>query len=721
LTGLTVREDRGTDVAIAFEDPATDPNREDNGRLHALANGLGSTFLTARDADGDTARDVTVPTIKSRFDKGSNSASTNAQRWNLPANAFKVSTYSYANSDEQIRISMTETKSLLEANFYAAGNVLSSAPLLLFARESRMRNMSLDSAAASTGAQVTMNMDPVEVPQQTFVNVNWAPYQRVGGQWQLYPVDQYASKLTSDFQERFKNEPEDERAINVLLMQTTYLSILSGMNSVLREEGGRYVADADAASDGALSEATADLTDPVRLITNYINPQAAQMYTLLVGTSAVAVSTAEAKSKLKVVLKEVKTYGVVTKPTLKLIYGMIMSSGTKKIVFNPKYAKNFLFGALVGVAVMAAVGGFDGDAGSSVQAVLHVTGVVSEAATLTKMILIGKDVPKAGALLSAIIGADHALTVAKNMPEIMFVVQLAIVWGMAVYQLAVSPFSSALLFTVVASAVAQSIVALLMYAIYIIPGIGPIIAAVLGLIDALVASICLAVDRRRKNNGGTPFSETTAGKRVCAGISGLVAALIQNFLYSRRALIGNMYADDRLQFLNAGDMFTLVDPGAGIVQGANATVKLDVKNTIQRNTMFKSGEEMDQQIIPFPVDPLAIPYLWQYNDTNLKSSVFQYALQPAQSDFHDGLDRGSMSGEWTFEPGGKTSRYYILRTVQTTSRDLLAQAGVNRPIQLGLAEAQVLPVQQCFLLVFPPLPFPMIPICSIEADKSTNF
>ena len=166
LTGLTVREDRGTDVAIAFEDPATDADRENNNRLHALANGLGSTFLTARDADGDNVRDVTVPTIKSRFDKNSNSAATNAQRWNLPANAFKVSTYSYANSDEQIRISMTETKSLLEANFYAAGNVLSSAPLLLFARESRMRNMSLDSAAASTGAQVTMNMDPADVRER---------------------------------------------------------------------------------------------------------------------------------------------------------------------------------------------------------------------------------------------------------------------------------------------------------------------------------------------------------------------------------------------------------------------------------------------------------------------------------------------------------------------------------------------------------------------------
>ncbi len=51
LTSLNVRENRGTDYAIVYEDPAVDPNLNLDGALIPAAIGLDSTFMGARDCD----------------------------------------------------------------------------------------------------------------------------------------------------------------------------------------------------------------------------------------------------------------------------------------------------------------------------------------------------------------------------------------------------------------------------------------------------------------------------------------------------------------------------------------------------------------------------------------------------------------------------------------------------------------------------------------------
>ncbi|MEZ4834202.1 MAG: hypothetical protein R2873_19830 [Caldilineaceae bacterium] len=51
LTGLNVREDRGVDMAIVYEDPATDANVNHDDALLQMMNGLDNSFMVNRDCD----------------------------------------------------------------------------------------------------------------------------------------------------------------------------------------------------------------------------------------------------------------------------------------------------------------------------------------------------------------------------------------------------------------------------------------------------------------------------------------------------------------------------------------------------------------------------------------------------------------------------------------------------------------------------------------------
>ncbi|MGD2146248.1 MAG: hypothetical protein PVH41_06120, partial [Anaerolineae bacterium] len=115
LTGLSVREDHGLEVAIVFEDPAEEPSDEDrmyDDFLWKLAHGLGATFMTGRDDDGDGLRDITISEIDSRFDV--TSTATITQRWGIsPTVTMAVETFAYEHEDFAAHIMMTETRKIL--------------------------------------------------------------------------------------------------------------------------------------------------------------------------------------------------------------------------------------------------------------------------------------------------------------------------------------------------------------------------------------------------------------------------------------------------------------------------------------------------------------------------------------------------------------------------------------------------------------------------------
>ncbi|MCX6016881.1 MAG: hypothetical protein NTZ50_00005, partial [Chloroflexi bacterium] len=473
-------------------------------------------------------------------------------------------------------------------------------------------------------------------------------------------------------------------------------------------------------SDSAIAEASANLLDPERLVQYFIDPMALALYETafrsdLALESDSSVSAAEAEKSITDMLAGLAYDAKRLSKVLNLTFASYITTATK-------YSSYFAVGVIVLVGVLTTVGGVYGDALSVVTGFSHAIGVTMSAMRIVKMYEIGADkVFKSNELTVFFLGAENAQKLAENMPEFFLVVQVGITWGLAFVEMAMSDvaFGSAAFFDIVASAAASTITAVIMYAIFLIPAIGPVIQSVIYIIDGVIFAVCWALDEADvTNRKGVAFGESDFGRRFCQGISGLLKEFIKNFIYSRRSLVGNLNSDDRLQFPNLGDMFTLVDPNVGTVVGADASVRLDVENTIQLNTVYHSAEEIDAAIVPLGIDPLAIPWLWQYNTENLKKSEFVYALQleNKQTDLHEDLELGSSAGDWESVEGGSTPRFKIERSAQITSREILVQTGVNRELPVGLAEGQAVPAQQCF-------PVPILPysMCSIVADKTTTY
>ena len=82
LTGLNVRENHGSDVAVIYEDPQVDPDRNDDAQLQLLTYGLDRTFLAAR-VNANGQRDFTVAELYRRFNRTTNGGVSEQERWGI--------------------------------------------------------------------------------------------------------------------------------------------------------------------------------------------------------------------------------------------------------------------------------------------------------------------------------------------------------------------------------------------------------------------------------------------------------------------------------------------------------------------------------------------------------------------------------------------------------------------------------------------------------------
>ena len=160
LTGLNVREDRGAQFAIIYEDPTVANPPEPESVLTPLTVDLDGAFLSARDCDtvinatcyGDGQPDLTVsgrgvnaPTIAGRLDRLQNGGVPDVQRWGLP-NVLRVVNKLYGHRGRGLwqagnhRHARTCWAACLP-RWWSGGNAI--APSLLFAREERFRALNL--------------------------------------------------------------------------------------------------------------------------------------------------------------------------------------------------------------------------------------------------------------------------------------------------------------------------------------------------------------------------------------------------------------------------------------------------------------------------------------------------------------------------------------------------------------------------------------------------
>ncbi len=269
-------------------------------------------------------------------------------------------------------------------------------------------------------------------------------------------------------------------------------------------------------------------------------------------------------------------------------------------------------------------------------------------------------------------------------------VSIAVAWGLFVYQVVSSDVDPAsLAFTyALAQTVASIIASVILLAIAAIPVVGQILAAVIGLFDAVVLLICGALE---------------SDNPICRGISGWVAVAVAWVIFSQSIMVD---FDDRDRLSIHAFSQDFLDASQGMSVGNSLVMEATVRNEIRLIDWADTNYNW-----------MAGLYWWQMNNDNLRSSTFRYDLDARARSDHEGLSRyGIRQHEWS--PESDSAESYVTYDDESTTSPL-TEAGINRRLPLYLNESYAVPTQECWLL--PCFLFvPVIPVCYVRTHKDSS-
>ena len=153
---------------------------------------------------------------------------------------------------------------------------------------------------------------------------------------------------------------------------------------------------------------------------------------------------------------------------------------------------------------------------------------------------------------------------------IFFAVSVGISVGFFIYQVIASAieFGSLAFNQLLAGLIASIIVAVILFAIGLIPGVGQLVVAIIALIDAIVTFVCMIA----KPDGSKEDAEFR--DYVCGGISGLLTKFVEWTIYDQTPAI-ELDRTDRLNLTNFE--FDLSVPALGFVAGNSMEPAVEVE------------------------------------------------------------------------------------------------------------------------------------------------
>ncbi len=673
LTGLSVREDHGLDVGVIFEDPDYAIGQPDydadtyyEGNLWQLATGLDQSFIAGRDDDADGVRDITVEKIAHRFDRDLNAGVTFTESWGLDQSAFQVVTTTFPHQSYLGVVPMTTTKQIL-ADYFTNGTLAKiQAPTLLYVREERFRFGSLDGFGTATQAGIlhanhlTASLAIADFPATTLSGMSWAPFRYAGaGVWGAYSPDEYLSHLDAAVRPWLQADSDlgsDPYVLDgaVIVATAFYLSIMAGVNSVV-EFNGTVTPLPYSAGDIVISYAAATGLGTIAKTV----------------VSKIAEMQAEAATGQELLTKTVSDNGKeVLKDLGQQKAGEVSASaavGRSSTFKTVGKVLGVMLLAVVAVALITAVIGefYEGEYVRGATYIIKAATVVMSIRTVTQT---AATVKAAGGFLKALGSTTKAALKAAAIAALVTLVVTAVVAvGLFVYEMIKGDvdwgsleFNQAL-----ANMVATIIVAVILLAIGLIPVIGIVIIAVISLIDAVIALVCMYFG----------LDEEAEMQNFCAGINGLLVRWTSYLIYDQTPLI-DMAAPDRMQVqhLNMG----LVDAVKGIVAGARLDVSADILTTLYRDA--PDGDHWPTV---------------QFTDENIDDSTFRYKFVPVTTTLPVALRE--MEEEWisTGYTTTDTERYTTTQYIENNTTISLTQPGINRETALYLLESYAINVQEC--------------------------
>ncbi|NOZ05781.1 MAG: hypothetical protein GXP41_05440 [Chloroflexi bacterium] len=706
LTGLDVREEHGTDVAIIYEDPDVDGDLNSDDALMFLTYGLDRTFVAGSDCenidtkgtedvsddeciDGDGQRDVTLDEIYRRFNHETNvdAGVSVTETWHITetvGNVLSVVTDTFSTLDQALmHVTMTDTKQILDDHFTAhwtEGAPIS--PTLLFAREERFRSLNLDEHLrtdatlvtwSDDGRQLNLNLKPDDVEVQTMAGMKWAPYQYKDGEWTWYPIEEYWQELQRRYEDAFgddyndEDNPDEVRGGAVIAARIYYVSLYVGANAVV-QVGDSVESVMSWSPDGPLWSQIAGAT---RHGVNFIIKVLVQTEILQNLWRAITVPSAyfswsRAGGRIKLAAQKwigdgvaAMEFGLTFLSTAVLISAILVNA---LYITKAEGATEKANAKLVGEGMAFLVGMIM----FTTKVLLPVIGAVSkiQAARNSGMSLFKasrKVLFKVKALSKA----------AKVLFIIGIVLAVGVTWGVFIYNAihhGLAPGSVAF-DMLLAQTIASTIVTILTFLVSLTI-IGAIITGIIFVVDTILMLL------------GLTWS-----------ISGTFNKAVTKMLFSYELAIetGGKEAPDLVK-IGALDS-SLVHPEAGLVAGAQLEFKTTVTNTITHRD---------------PQDIRSRLYLWKYSKKQLRSTSFEYKLASGEKTMNTRLWDTNRVHSWHISKDHKFWDHqmytgWISDTISTVST--VSKAGINRSVPLVLSSGYAIPGLECWSFPSPPFWF----------------
>jgi subtilisin-like proprotein convertase family protein len=705
LTGLDVREEHGTDYDVIYEDPAIDPDRDDDSNLLYLTYGLERTFLAGSDCEdidskgtddpdddvclgGDGERDITLEEIYNRWNHATNAGVSDEKRWSLD-DTFTVMTYTYGTIDEAlITLASTETKKILDDDFTTCVPV---TPTLLFAREERFRGVNLDQQRSGDDAvqwsednprQLILVLDPDDVPVETVAGLNWAPYRYEDGEWSAYPIEEYWDELHQRYTAAFAGEYDDEddpdevRGGAAIMGQIHYLSLYLGVNVTI-QSGDELLTQTEyqtydkpiwsrlAGLGGAavvfivnkvLMSGFYQSTLALRALYYFMQKQRFSTAHELAGTAFGAI-----KGKFGTWWSTGHRWRAgFAGATALVILGLIITGVVflAKGFFADKPAAKITAAVLVGALLLAGM----------------VILPIFQAVNLVKTFQSVYDISASAAAGRVLGKSAKFIGISKKAAVVGLIISVGVVWGIFIYALVKEdiPAGSVAFDMLLAQTIAATVVAIILFALSLTI-VGTIIVGIVTVIDIILVIL------------GVKWT-----------ISGALTDAITKAIFAYEIAI-DLEDEDLVQMGRLNNAF--VHPEIGMVAGNEMEFSTTITTTVTHED---------------PKGWRARAYVWLYSKDQLRSTTFRYALAPGEKSLSARLNQ--VKGDWDV---GKDHKFrghqmYTGWKADEVSTVTTLQTGINRAVDLTLTTAYAIPGVECWTLYwwFPLPPFIIVvPIC----------
>jgi hypothetical protein len=697
LTGLSVSEERGTETAVIFEDPAIDDDPVDLEPTARLENVLTERFLAT--TPGTDTYEITSANIASLIDRDVTGGVT--LYGGLP-DVFQVEVGSSATIDEGLTQTAAIIDDVLEQSYTPMLGSVDVQPLITTAMMSSSRRLGLDTESSSV--IVSDNRLTIDfraggvVPIETIGSLKWNPYCATGETqpWRACAIEELMDTIDQQQVGDFPYDPDEpaqdlttpDLVLSAGQLQFARLHALSMMT-------GQSVSTKIETVDGSLITTNQGLVTP-ELIFGGVQSITKLGYTKFMGMRYLKSLAAHASEDATTVLRALSQAQPGDLKSIQEVQaiGRLKLAGSRLSTAGKVGAG---LGVLAAVAAYAAVVIFvaETEGGESAGAVLIATATglgaaiaVWQTATVARQItdasqslvqlFKGQSAQKYLGLSSkvAIIGA----LIAVGVSAVLFIYQMVdsdtVAW---------SPAFNAAFAGLIADTLYIALLTVLSATV-----VGALVVALVSFVDAIITAVC-----------------EFEGIDDCDTASSGVTTFITNVVYGTSPMV-DVNASDLIS-IKSPDV-TLDNPDLGFVQGNEAIISLPVDTTITHTPPSTWHMEF---------------YTWMYSQENIRSGNFEHVLNAPDA---AGPPAASSPGAWDSVTVASTHTgkdlYSATRSevVEFDAADVVRfdQAGLNQSFPYTLSSAYTLPSSECWTVPVLPVVFPLCYELMMDGTTSSD-